>query len=93
MLRYPTVLSETFKTMMVETQEALSKRDGKRHMALPPSSASPHRLKRSKLRMDATAKMLAEENRIMFADLSIMVPRLNAMVREETRAIIRERDA
>jgi hypothetical protein len=43
--------------------------------------------------MDATAKMLAEENRIMFADLSIMVPRLNAMVREETRAIIRERDA
>jgi hypothetical protein len=88
-------LSEILKTMMAETQEALAKRDEKWRREKEATTATFIDLTKQAIevqRMETTAKLLAEKNRIIFTDLSIMDLGQRAWF-EKKRAIIRERDA
>jgi hypothetical protein len=81
--------------MMVVTPEALAKRGEKRRGEKEPTAMSFIDLTKHAIevqRMESTTKLLAEENQIMFVDLSIMDPDKRACF-EKKRAIIRERDA
>jgi hypothetical protein len=79
-------LSQTLQKMMAKTQEALAKRDEKRRREKEVTVATFMDLTKQAIvaqKMEATAKLVVEENRIMFVDLSIMDP-------ERKRAIIHD---
>ncbi|KAK1665539.1 hypothetical protein QYE76_053698 [Lolium multiflorum] len=63
--------------MMAKTQEALAKRDVKRRQEMESIAATFIDLTKEAIEvqvMEVAAKLLAEENRIMFVEFSIMDP-------------------
>jgi hypothetical protein len=80
---------------LAEIQEALSNMDEKRHREKEASTTTFIDITKQPIefqRMEAAAKLLAEENRIMFIELRIMDP--DQMVWFEKKlTIIREHDA
>jgi hypothetical protein len=88
-------LSKTLKAMMAEKEEALAKGDEKPRREKEVTCATFIDLTKRAMEIqaiEAEAKLLAEENRIMFADLSLMDPKQRAWF-EKKRAIVRQCDA
>jgi hypothetical protein len=88
-------LSETMKTLMVEKDEALAKRDEKRHREKEATCASFMDLRKRTLEIQAIEvedKLIADKNRIIFADLSLMEPEQIAWFQKK-QAIACQRDA
>ena len=97
-----TALHETLESLMDEKEEANAKRDEKRRMEKEATSAifidlqkrvlEVEESKARSIAIEAEAKLLAEESRILMADLTIMDP-ANRTWFEKKQEAIRSRDA